>query len=107
MMIDVVQQMRVTAHAHAKPRVGAAKRALDDLGDPKWIDACLDPAVEEAADALTTSRIGANARRSPREIASNLGADEAGLDQHRMDAEGPDLKVQALAIAFERVLEAL
>ena len=61
MMIDVMQQIRVTAHAHAKLWVGAGKRPLDDLGDSKWIDTCLDPAVEEAADALTTFRVGARA----------------------------------------------
>jgi hypothetical protein len=53
MMIDVMQQMRVTADAYAKLWVGAGKRALDDLGDPKGI---LDPAVEDAADALMTFR---------------------------------------------------
>ena len=101
---ETVQQMRVGAHAHAKLWAGAGKRALDDLGDPNGVDACLDPPVEEAAGTLTTFRVGANARRRPPEIAPNLGADEARLDQDRTDAEGTDLIVQAFAIAFKRVL---
>jgi len=103
-MIEEVEHMPVPAHAHAKLRADAVERALDDFGDPKRIDASLDSAVQDAADALTIFRVNADVRLSPHKIASNLAANEARLDKDRMDAKRTDLKVKALAIAFERVL---
>ena len=64
MMIEEVEHMPVPAHAHAKLRADAVERALDDFGDPKRIDASLDSAVQDAADALTIFRVNADVRLS-------------------------------------------